>query len=100
MRGPVSLLVLPGVGQVSNVWEGVSVQTAQWDGGGGGSGEYMTNPPVADHCSECGHNCHVLKDRESRRTSVRDPSNSQVKKTNKKTNKNAYYSGFRWQRRT
>ena len=46
----------------------------KWDGGRGrGSGEYMTSPPVANHCSECGHNCHVLKDRESRRTSVRDP---------------------------
>ena len=51
MRGPVSLLVLPVSGQVSNVWEGVG-------------GEYMTSPPVADHCSECGHSCHVMTDRE------------------------------------
>ena len=46
MRGPVSLLVLPVSGQVSNVWEGVG-------------GECMTSPPVADHCS-----CHVMTDRE------------------------------------
>ena len=51
MRGPVSLLVLPVSGQVSNVWEGVG-------------GEYMTSPPVADHCSECGHSCHAVTDRE------------------------------------
>ena len=46
MRGPVSLLVVPVSGQVSNVWEGVG-------------GECMTSPPVVDHCS-----CHVVTDRE------------------------------------
>ena len=44
--GPVSLLVLPVSGQVSNVWEGVG-------------GECMTSRPAADHYSECGHSCHV-----------------------------------------
>ena len=46
MRGPVSLLVVPVSGQVSNVWEGVG-------------GEYVTSPLVADHYS-----CHVVTDRE------------------------------------
>ena len=46
MRGPVSLLVVPVSGQVSNVWEGVG-------------GQCTTGPPVADHCS-----CHVVTDRE------------------------------------
>jgi len=53
VRGLESLLMLPGAGLVSNLQEGVLRQP---DGR-----EYMTSP-VADHCSECGHNCHVVKD--------------------------------------